>query len=226
VVATGSDFATTMKVRLTITPGTVGPNTFRVDVTDYDTGAPLPLTAVSLRFEPESDATIGESRLDLAKAGSAWEAKGSQLALSGPWRITVVAQGSSGATEIPLEIRPRLLETVTVARAPGQPDLYTIDLPGGERFQAFVDPGQPGLSQLHFTAFDAQGQELPLAHAVFSGQGPDTAPATLRTKRFGPGHFIASVDLTPGVWIFDVRATTEAGDTLLASFRQTIGGTG
>ncbi len=224
VVATGSDFATTMKVRLTITPGTVGANTFRVDATDYDTGRPLPLTAVSLRFEPEGEASIGASTLALAKAGGAWQAKGTQLALSGPWRITVVAQGASGATEIPLEVRPRLNQTVTVARAPGQPDLYTIDLPGGSQFQAYLDPDTPGPSQLHFTAFDAQGQELPLASAAFSAQGPGSAPATLHAKRFGPGHFVADANLTAGRWIFDVRATTEAGDTLLASFSQTIGG--
>ncbi len=224
VVVTGSDFATTMKVRLTITPGTVGPNTFRVDATDYDTGRPLPLTAVSLRFEPEGEASIGASTLALAKAGGAWQAKGTQLALSGPWRITVVAQGASGATEIPLEVRPRLNQTVTVARAPGQPDLYTIDLPGGSQFQAYLDPDTPGPSQLHFTAFDAQGQELPLASAAFSAQGPGSAPATLHAKRFGPGHFVADANLTAGRWIFDVRATTEAGDTLLASFSQTIGG--
>jgi copper transport protein len=224
LVATGSDFATTMRVRLTITPGTVGPNTFRVDVTDYDTGRPLPLTAVSLRLETEGEASIGASNLDLAKDGGAWQATGSQLALSGPWRITVVAQGSGGATEIPLEVRPRLNETVTVARAPGQPDLYTIDLPGGAQFQAYLDPDTPGPSQLHFTAFDARGQELPLAHAAFSGQGPGSAPAALRATRFGPGHFVADVNLTAGRWIFDVRATTEAGDTLLASFSQTIGG--
>jgi nitrogen fixation protein FixH len=216
-----------MKVRLTITPGTVGPNTFRVDVTGYDTGRPLPLTAVSLRFEPEGEASIGASTLDLAKAGGAWQAQGTQLALSGPWRITVVAQGTGGATEIPLEVRPRLDETVTVARAPGLPDQYTIRLPGGVQFQTFLDPDTPGSnSQLHFTAFDAQGQELPLANAAFTAQGPGSAPATLRAKRFGPGHFIANVSLTPGTWIFDVRTTTEAGDTLLASFSQTIGGTG
>jgi uncharacterized membrane protein/nitrogen fixation protein FixH len=224
LVVTGGDFATTMKVRLTITPGTVGPNTFRVDATDYDTGRPLPLTAVSLRFEPEGEASVGASTLDLAKAGRAWQAEGTQLALSGPWRITVVAQAPDGATEIPLEVRPRLDKTVTVARAPGQPDLYTIDLPEGAQFQAYLDPDTPGPSQLHFTAFDAQGQELPLAHAVFSGQGPGSAPAVLHATRFGPGHFVADVDLTTGAWIFDVRATTEAGDTLLASFSQTIGG--
>src|SRR4029078_9213743 len=135
-----------------------------------------------------------------------------------PWPISVWPRGASAPTEIPLEVRPRLNQTVTVARAPGQPDLYTIDLPGGSQFQASLDPDTPGPSQLHFTAFDAQGQELPLASATFSAQGPRSAPATLHANRVGPGHFVADANLTAGRWIFDVRTTTEAGDTLLASF--------
>ena len=226
VVATGSDFATTMRVRLTITPGTVGPNTFRADVTDFDSGEPLPLTAVTLRFEPGGASSVGTSTLSLREVGAGWQAQGSQLALSGPWRVTVVAQGPDGAQEIPLEVRPRLEQTVSVLRTPGQPDITTIDLPGGARFQVFLDPAEPGPSQLHFTAFDAQGRELPLASAVFLGEGPDVAPAKLRARHLTPGHFIVDVDLTPGEWTFDVRATTEAGDTLLASFAQTIGDAG
>src|SRR6185312_15287808 len=81
VVATGSDFATTLRVRLTITPGTVGPNTFRADVTDYDTGRPLPLTDVTLRFEPEGQSQVGASSLRLARVGDGWQADGPQLAL-------------------------------------------------------------------------------------------------------------------------------------------------
>lgn len=226
VVVTGSDFATTMRVRLTITPGTVGPNAFRVDVTDFDSGEPLPLTAVSLRFEPEGASSVGTSTLSLREVGGGWQAEGSQLALSGPWRITVVAQGADGAEEIPLEVRPRLEQTVSVLHTPGQPDITTIDLPSGARFQVFLDPAEPGPSQLHVTAFDAQGQELPLASAVFLGAGPDVAPAKLHARHLTPGHFIVDVDLTPGEWTFDVRATTEAGDTLLASFTQTIGDAG
>jgi copper transport protein len=224
VVATGSDFATTLRVRLTITPGTVGPNTFRADVTDYDTGQPLPLTDVTLRFEPEGQSQVGACSLRLARVGDGWQADGPQLALSGPWRITVVVQGSGVAEEIPLEVRPRLEQTVTVLRAPGQPDITTIDLPGGQELQLYLDPQAPGPSQFHLTAFDDRGQELPLAHAVLLAQGPGVAPETLKPRRLTAGHFVADVELTEGRWTFDVRATTGSGDTLLASFQQAIGG--
>jgi copper transport protein len=224
VVATGSDFATTLRVRLTITPGTVGPNAFRAEVTDYDTGEPLPLTNVTLRFEARGQSSVAPSSLELREADGAWQAEGGQLALSGPWRITVVAQGPGVGEEIPLEVRPRLEQRVSAVRAPGQPDITTIDLPDGARFQIFLDPQAPGASQLHFTAFDAQGQELPLADAAFLAEPPGGSPTTLPADRLGPGHFIADVELRSGDWTFDVRATTEAGDTLLASFNQTIGG--
>ena len=39
LVVTGSDFATTVKVRLAVSPGTAGFNNFVLRVTDYDTGA-------------------------------------------------------------------------------------------------------------------------------------------------------------------------------------------
>src|SRR5262249_56562128 len=40
VVVRGSDFATTVRVQLTASPGTVGTNTFATRVVDYDTGKP------------------------------------------------------------------------------------------------------------------------------------------------------------------------------------------
>ncbi len=39
LVVTGSDFATTVKVRLTVSPGTAGFNNFDLRVSDYDTGS-------------------------------------------------------------------------------------------------------------------------------------------------------------------------------------------
>lgn len=223
LVVTGSDFATTVRVRLTITPGTVGPNTFRVDALDYDSGAPLPADRVSLRFEPLGDPGVGPSTLELAATGDAWQATGTQLSLVGPWRVTVLVQQPSGAVDIPLQLRPRLDQTVTVARSPDLPDITTITLPGGDSVQCYADPGRPGSNQLHVTFFDPQGAELPIATLAVSADGPDAGPLALETHRLTPGHFAADVELSPGDWTFDVSATTQAGDTLVASYPQTIG---
>src|SRR2546425_1054935 len=59
VVVVGSNFATTVRVRLTVTPGTVGPNEFQARVTDYDPGRPAPATAVRLQFSLPSRPDLG-----------------------------------------------------------------------------------------------------------------------------------------------------------------------
>jgi copper transport protein len=55
VVVTGSDFATTARVRLTVSPGTVGRNRFQVQVRRYDTASPLPARSVRLEFSLPSN---------------------------------------------------------------------------------------------------------------------------------------------------------------------------
>jgi copper transport protein len=223
LVVTGSDFATTVRVRLTITPGPVGPNTFRVDALDYDSGAPLPADRVSLRFEPLGDPGVGPSTLELAATGDAWQATGTQLSLVGPWRVTVLVQQPSGAVDIPLQVRPRVEETVTVARSADLPDITTITLPGGVSVQCYADPGRPGPNEFHATFFDPKGAELPIAKLAVLADGPDAGPQALEVQRLTPGHFAADVELSAGDWTFDVSATTQAGDTLVASYDQTIG---
>src|SRR5256885_304599 len=65
VVATGHDFATTTRVRLTVTPGTVGPNRFVATVVDYDTGRPASATGVTLTFALPGHPELGSPTLPL-----------------------------------------------------------------------------------------------------------------------------------------------------------------
>jgi hypothetical protein len=48
----GSDFATSVRLVLTVSPGTAGPNTFTAKLTDYDTGADRPASRVARRPGP------------------------------------------------------------------------------------------------------------------------------------------------------------------------------
>ena len=67
VVATGADVATTMRVRLVVTPGTPGRNAYRLAPTGYDTGAPVRAIGVTLRFQAVGRPDVGASSLDLRR---------------------------------------------------------------------------------------------------------------------------------------------------------------
>jgi uncharacterized membrane protein len=223
VTLTGSDFATTMNVSLEITPGAAGPNEFDVEVTDFDTGTPLDATDVSLRFEPVGIAGVGASTLDLMHHGDRWMGNGSQVSIAGVWTITVVVQTTSAGTEIPLTLVTALPDQqISVSTAEGQPVIYTVLFPDGEQLQLYNDPGTPGTDELHLTAFDADGVELPLTSAVMVAVPSDGTPSTVPTRRFSKGHFVGDLTLTTGEWTFFVQATARDGRVLVASFEQTI----
>jgi copper transport protein len=223
LVVTGSDFATTTRVRLELSPGTVGPNAFVAEIADYDTHEPIEARRVSLTFELPDQPEVS-STLQLEPANGTWRAQGTALAQPGTWTVTVLVEKRDGSVEIPLEVTPRPPEQhVDVSKVPGQPDLYTITLDQGVQIQAYVDPGEPGrTNQVHVTAFDAEGMELPLHAATLSITPPDAKPFEPEMLRFGPGHFAANIDLTPGTWTFDVTAHAESGRVLVASFEQTF----
>ncbi|MEO8422966.1 MAG: copper resistance protein CopC [Actinomycetota bacterium] len=223
VTVTGSDFATTMKVELVVSPGTAGPNEFDVDVTDFDSGAPLDAADVSLRFEPVGQSGVGASTLELIHHDDHRMANGTQLSIAGVWTITVVVQTASSGTEIPLTFVTSIPDrTVTVSTAAGQPDIYTIVFPDGEQIQTYNDPGTPGTDELHLTAFDTDGNELPLARAAMVSVAPDGEAASLPPRRFSAGHFVGDLTLAAGKWTFFVQATARDGRVLVASFEQTI----
>jgi copper transport protein len=223
LIVNGADFATTTKARLEITPGTVGPNRFVVRVTDYDTGDPVNADRVSLTFDLPNDPDVGSTiRLERGPSHT-WVAQSTALAIVGDWNVTVLVQRPDGSTEVPLHVRPKVPPpTIEVSRQPGQPDLYTITFGTGVQIQSYVDPGGPGPNQLHVTAFDASGRELPLKGGKLSARGPDgTVP--LDPIRFGAGHFAANLDITSGDWTFLIDLNARDGTELSARFREAFG---
>ncbi|MCI0637074.1 MAG: copper resistance protein CopC [Actinobacteria bacterium] len=225
LTVTGSDFATTTRARLTINPGTVGPNTFLVLLTDYDTGEPIEARRVVLTFDlPERPEVGSELVLDRVEDGG-WQAASTALALDGTWTVTVRAEQADGSLEIPLEVMPKVPEPqLDVSEVPGQPTLYTFTLAGGIQLQAYVDPGESGrTNQVHITAFDAEGAELPLHHGFVTATPPGGAPISPLPQRLSKGHFVANLDVDePGAWTFDLDVLTRRGQTFLLSFEQTF----
>jgi uncharacterized membrane protein len=205
----GSDFATSVRIALTATPGTAGPNTFTAKVTDYDSGEGWPATRVALRFTPRGQPDVGPSTLDLTRAGDGtWRGQGSQLSIAGTWVVVGLVEGSGPAVTVPMELETRAVpQPVKVSEVPGQPTLYTITLAAGGTLQGYIDPGRTGPNTVHFTFFNPSGDEQPADKARATMTKQSGAPEALTLVRLGPGHFAANVHLEPGRVSFAIEAT-------------------
>lgn len=232
VSVTGSDYATTVRLTLTVTPGTAGMNVYQATVVDYDSRKPVAASRVSLRFALPSRPDVGESSLDLrqeAGAAGVWSGQGGQLSIAGSWSVTALVQVGGQALTVPLTVPVRQAPappqpSVTVLTQPGQPTIYQFSLPGGASLQAYLDPGRAGPNNdLHLTWFTASGSELAISGATVTATSPTGTTQTLRLLRFGAGHLAATgLTLTPGTWRFQINATAQGGGSLPSSFQEVI----
>ncbi len=103
-VVSGSDYATTVRVKLTVSPGTLGANDYTVAVDDYDTGKPLgEVASVSLGFSMPARPSVNSSTLSLRRASvGVWQGSGLELSIVGSWSVTVLIQQPSGGVDVPL----------------------------------------------------------------------------------------------------------------------------
>jgi hypothetical protein len=224
VVARATDFARTVEVVLRADPGTPGPNTFTVRLVEPASGQLVHADAVTLRFEPLGVGGIPASSVDLTHDGVTWSANGSNLSIAGTWEVRATIRRGAEAVEVPLAVTasgpPARIITVMT---PGQPTLTTATLEDGSSLQAFLDPSEPGTSQVHVTAFGADGTELPVDAATLVAFPPSTNPIVVDPRRFSEGHFVGTVELVSGRWRFVVTATAAGGRVFQATFSRTIG---
>jgi putative copper export protein/methionine-rich copper-binding protein CopC len=105
VTVTGSDYASSVRVRLVATPGSAGPNTFDATVEDYDSGEPIPAESVSLRFQLVDRPEVAAVTVDLAREpDSPWRGSGNALSMDGRWTVTALVETPSDAVEVPMEL--------------------------------------------------------------------------------------------------------------------------
>jgi len=222
VTVTGSDFATTTRVGLTASPGTVGPNRFTVHVLGYDSGRPISARGVRLEFSLPSNPNVASS-LNLTRGhGGTWTGQGTNLSIDGQWDIDVVVQEAATAVDVSLRLRTRLPpEDITVSTQPGQPTLYTIQLGHGDTLQTYVQQ-IASLGLVHFTFFRASGREEPITSASATAITPGGADQPLKLSRLASGHFLAKLSLKPGRWTFRINALPAGGQPLSGYFSQTI----
>jgi copper transport protein len=205
---TSSDFGTTVRLRLTASPGTVGANEFRASLTDYDTGAPVDATAVRLSFSLPSRPDIGSSTLELARqATGAFVGTGANLSLEGTWHVSALVTGPTASVQIDLDLTVRTSrQQIDVNRVTGLPTIYTVHLGSGRTVQIYLDPGTPGPNLLHATWFDADGKEMPVSNVTMTELLVSGESLPLQPQILDSGHEAAPVQVTSLPVTFTVAA--------------------
>jgi copper transport protein len=216
LVVTGSDFATTVKVRLTVSPGTAGFNNFNLRVTDYDTGALVRASSVQLEFTQPLRPQLGESTLVLQRQpDGSFAARGGNLAIAGIWEVAVIIENAENSTEVHLQVTTgTTAPIVTATRFAGLPTLYSIQLPNGEIAQVYLDPDKAGADEFHVTFFTSANEtsEIHIASATFGMTAPGGTPTILVSRRLDPiGHFVSDATVPAAATRFDILATTTSG---------------
>lgn len=226
ISVSGSDFATTTRVELTVTPGIAGPNTFEARVVDFDDDAPIEADEVTLQLAPIGGPDVEATSLSLEPhEDGMWMAEGTQLSLAGAWQVVVQVSAEARTTEVPLVLVTRADPVEpSVVRQEGLPDIATFVLAGGEQLQVYLDPGTTGPNEFHVTAFDADGVELPLSSMTVVASMHDDPPEVLDAIQLTPGHFSSPIEVEAGAWRFDVVAGTEQGGVLQATYEYEVTG--
>jgi copper transport protein len=217
VVATGSDLATTVKARLTVSPGTAGVNVFTLQLTDYDSGQPVAADKVVLELRVPARPEIASSTLTLSKQGEGvYGARGVNLSIDGTYDITVLVERGVASTQV--DLRLTTISTppqVTITRFAGLPPVYTVHLPASRAVQVYLDPDKPGPTEFHATFLDANGQELQLTNAEIAQTAADGSVSILVIRRLDPvGHFVADATVPARSTRFDITGTLPNGDVV------------
>jgi copper transport protein len=216
LVVRGTDFGTSVRLNLEISPGLTGFNTFRVTVSDYDSGAPVVADGVTLRFSIAARPDVGSSRLDLAPAGAGvFSATGGNLSLDGAWQITALVARGTSSVEVPLTVLAQATrQQVDVNRVAGIPTIYTVHLSAGRTVQVYLDPDKPGQNDFHVTFFDSAGTELPATNIAVTVASGAAAPRPLTVRTLEPGHVVATLTVQAVPQVFDIVGTAPGGDQL------------
>jgi copper transport protein len=216
LVATGADFGTTLRVRLTTPSDQPGPNRFVVQVVDYDSQEPIDARNVSLRFTPLDDPGIASTTLDLLPGpDDSFVGSGANLAFDGRWRLTALIERAGNSVEVPMEVETRSPQQfLAVARPPGQPRTYRIQVEGAGHIWISPDPERPGRSTVTITCFDLV-QDLQSVQNIVVTAGAGSGPAREQVvRRVNPSTFVTDIDLQPGLNRIAVVARAPNGTRL------------
>jgi copper transport protein len=102
----GTDYTTTVRVTLQVTPGAAGPNRFLASVADYDTGAPLQAQRVQLSCSLPARPDVGMAELELRRGRDGrWHGQAALLSIAGRWSVTTLVERAAGGVTVPLQLQ-------------------------------------------------------------------------------------------------------------------------
>ncbi|MGH2710204.1 MAG: copper resistance protein CopC [Actinomycetota bacterium] len=213
LTATGADFATSVRVKLDVSPGSPGPNRFSFTATDYDSGDPVDAD-VKLRFRSLA-VTGAESELELAPTDDGvYEGTGSNLAFGGPWAVSAVIQQAADSTEVLLELATVCPAIQIDSPKPNLPTVNVVDTPDGGSVEGYLIELGGSSYEVHFTFIAPGGKEVPVKGLPsMTAWRPGTPPLSLEPIPLTRGHFIANAELEAGDWRFDGTATSAGGSS-------------
>ena len=227
IVVTGSDYATTVKATLTVTPGASGFNAFDMHVADYNTGNDVHADRVVLQFTQPFRPSLGTSTLTLTRqSDGTFAARAGNLSLPGIWEVAAIIENGVQSTEVHLQLTTVSVPPfVQVARfTGGLPTLYTIHATPTVYAQVYLDPEKPGADQFHCTWLDPNGNEIPIADMTMGMTTLKGTPTILVHRRLDSiGHFVADATVPAGTTRFDVLATTVSGQSVATYINLTVG---
>lgn len=221
LTATGSDLATTVRVRLSAVSDQPGPNRFTVHIEDYDSGAAIRAAAVGLTFTPLDDPGVVPTTLPLSSGRNGdYIGAGAGLPFDGRWRVGVEIQRANQAFEVPLELNlPGAPQQQSIERIPGQDPKYT-NLDGNLAFvRISPHPERAGPSEIRVTCYTANlGDVTPIDQLVVTAASRGGSAAQAPVRRLGAGSFMAIVNLAPGSNTIAVTARMSGGTRLHSNF--------
>jgi copper transport protein len=217
--ASGADFGTTTRVKLTTASDQPGPNRFVAKVSDYDLKDPVQARRVSLRFAPLDDPGFASTSLKLrAQPDGTYAGSGVNIAFEGRWSVTVLVERGSGSVEIPLELDTRRPpQPVSIERIPGRPTKFTVTVSLSDVVRFTPQPERAGPSKVYVTAFDVIGDESRIDQLVLTASAGDGPTRQAAVRRLGRGRFVAPVELESGTNTLTAVARTKDGRRLWAA---------
>ena len=216
----GSDFGTTVRVRLTTPSDQPGPNRFVVDAVDYDSSAPIRANRVTLRFTPVDDPGVATTSLQLAPGpDNTYVGSGANLAFDGRWRVTTLIERANDAVEVPLELETRNPpQFVSIEHNPGYDPEYTVEVKRGlGQIRISPHPERAGPSKVYVTGFDVIGDIRPLDEVVVTAAAANSPARQQPVQRLEGDRFVADIRLEQGRNRIAVIARAPDGTRLRAA---------